>query len=83
MATRATDLDRKDAQVQSDRATEKSQTESFILNLKNRDWMKTEHFTSFLNRMTQTRCKSGGVWVKKTKLGTIVFGLLHYAETKA
>lgn len=67
VATRATDLDTKDVQVESDRVTETSFAASFILNLKNRNWMKKSMFATFLNRMGQTRCKYGGVLVKKTE----------------
>lgn len=65
VATRATDLDSRDTRVESDRATTKGYVASFLLNLKNRNWMKETRFGVFLNRMTQTRCKYGGVIVKK------------------
>jgi hypothetical protein len=68
VATRATDLDTKDVQIQSDRITKTSYAESFLLNLKNRNWMKQSSFAPFLNRLGQTRCKYGGVMVKKTEI---------------
>lgn len=67
VATRATDLDTKDVQVQADRVTKTSYVESFLLNLKNRNWMKTVGFARFLNRLGSTRSKYGGVLVKKTE----------------
>lgn len=60
VATRATDLDTKDVQIQSDRITKTSYAETFILNLKNRNWVKQSAFAPFLNRFGQTRCKYGG-----------------------
>lgn len=68
VATRATDLDTKDVQIQSERITKTSYAETFLLNLKNRNWMKTSGMAQFFNRMTQTRVKYGGVMVKKTEL---------------
>jgi hypothetical protein len=67
VATRATDLDTKDVQIQSDRITKTSYAETFLLNLKSRNWMKLAGFATFLNRMGATRCKYGGVLVKKTE----------------
>ena len=55
VAVRATDLDTKDVQIQSDRTTKTSYAESFLLNLKNRNWMQEGAFAPFLNRMGQTR----------------------------
>jgi hypothetical protein len=65
VATRATDLDTKDVKIESDEPG--AYVESFILNLKNRNWMKQSGFASFINRMGQTRAKYGGVIVKKTE----------------
>jgi hypothetical protein len=67
VATRATDLDTKDVQIQSDRITKTSYAETFLLNLKSRNWMKLSGFATFLNRMGATRAKYGGVLVKKTE----------------
>ncbi len=67
VATRATDLDTKDVQIQSDRVTKTSYAESFLLNLKNRNWMKQSNFGPFLNKFGHTRAKCGGVMVKKTE----------------
>ncbi|MBX3498114.1 MAG: hypothetical protein KF889_01620 [Alphaproteobacteria bacterium] len=67
VATRATDLDTKDVQIQSERITDKSYVETFLLNLKNRNWMKSSGFARFLNRMGATRAKYGGVLIKKTE----------------
>lgn len=67
VATRATDLDTKDVQIQSDRITKTSYAETFLLNLKSRNWMKLAGFAQFLNRMGATRAKYGGVLVKKTE----------------
>jgi hypothetical protein len=65
VATRATDIDTKDVKVSSQASN--GYTQSFILSLKNRNWMKQSHFASFLNRMGATRAKYGGVLVKKTE----------------
>jgi hypothetical protein len=67
VATRATDLDTKDVQIQSDRITKTSYAETFLLNIKSRNWMKLAGFATFLNRMGATRAKYGGVLVKKTE----------------
>jgi hypothetical protein len=67
VATRATDLDTKDVQIRSDRITKTSYAETFLLNLKSRNWMKLSGFATFLNRMGATRAKYGGVLVKKTE----------------
>jgi hypothetical protein len=67
VATRATDLDTKDVQIQSDHITKTSYAETFLLNLKSRNWMKLSGFATFLNRMGATRAKYGGVLVKKTE----------------
>jgi hypothetical protein len=64
VATRATDLDTKDVKIESGQPG--AYVESFILNLKNRNWMKQSGFAAFINRMGQTRAKYGGVIVKKT-----------------
>jgi hypothetical protein len=69
VATRATDLDTKDVQIQSDRITKTSYAETFLLNLKSRNWMKLSGFATFLNRMGATRAKYGGVLVKKNRTG--------------
>ena len=42
VATRATDFDTKDVQIESQRVTKTSYADSFLLNLKNRDCMKEE-----------------------------------------
>lgn len=65
VATRATDIDTKDVQIESERIGQKAYAASFILNLKNRNWMKQSGFDKFLNEMGQTRPKYGGVLVKK------------------
>lgn len=67
VATRATDIDTKDVQIDSVRTTEKSATAAFILNLKNRNWMRESGFAPFLNNFGHTRCKYGGVMVKKSE----------------
>ncbi|MBS4082922.1 MAG: hypothetical protein KGZ73_05175 [Rhizobiales bacterium] len=64
VATRATDLDTKDAQIQSGPG---KYAQSFLLNLKNRNWMRFAMFGVFLNKMTHTRAKYGGVLVKKVE----------------
>ena len=68
VATRATDLDTKDVQIQSEGVGGYAQ--SFLLTLYNRNWMKKAQFGVFLNRMTHTRAKTGGVLVKKTEIGS-------------
>jgi hypothetical protein len=67
VATRATDLDTKNVKIVSDKAG--AYVESFLLSLKNRNWMKQSNFAVFLNRMGHTRAKYGGVLVKKTEHG--------------
>lgn len=67
VATRATDLDTKDVQIEAACVTKTSYAESFLLNLKNRNWMKQTRFGVFLNRMGSTRAKTGGVLVKKVE----------------
>lgn len=67
VATRATDLDTKDVRVESDRTTSNAYAASFILNLKNRNWMKQAKLGVFLNKLTHTRAKYGGVLVKKVE----------------
>jgi hypothetical protein len=64
VATRATDLDTKDVKIESERG---AYAQSFLLTLKNRNWMKESGFPSFLNKMGHTRAKYGGVLVKKTE----------------
>jgi hypothetical protein len=49
VAVRSTDLDTKDVTIESDEPG--AYVESFILNLKNRNWMKQSGFASFLNRV--------------------------------
>ena len=65
VAIRATDLDTKDVQIQSECITKTSYAETFLLNLKSRNWMKLAGFAGFLNKMGATRAKYGGVLVKK------------------
>jgi hypothetical protein len=65
VAVRATDIDTKDVQVTSE-ATD-GYAQSFILSLKNRNWMKHSNYAAFLNRFGQVRAKYGGVLVKKTE----------------
>jgi hypothetical protein len=67
VAVRSTDLDTKDVQIQSDRTTKTSYVESFLLNLKNRNWMQDSGFARFLNKFGQTRAKYGGVLVMRTE----------------
>jgi hypothetical protein len=55
VATRATDIDTKDVQVSSESADGYAQ--SFILSLKNRNWMKHANFAAFLNRFGHVRAK--------------------------
>jgi hypothetical protein len=65
VVTRATDLDTKDVRIESERPGGYAQ--SFILNLKNRNWMKLANLAGFLNKMGHTRSKFGSVVVKKTE----------------
>jgi hypothetical protein len=65
VATRATDLDTKNVKVFSDDPGE--YVASFLLTLKNRNWMKQSAFAVFLNRLGHVRAKYGGVLVKKTE----------------
>jgi hypothetical protein len=68
VAVQATDLDTKDVQIQSE--SEGAYAQSFLLSLKNRNWMRDTSFPRLLNRMGQTRAKFGGVLVKKTEHGS-------------
>src|ERR1700759_841536 len=63
VATRATDINTKDVKIESDGVGDESYTTSFLLDLKNRNWMKQSNFPAFLNRMGFTRSKYGGVLV--------------------
>lgn len=65
VATRATDLDTKNVKVFSDDPGE--YVASFLLTLKNRNWMKQSAFAVFLNRLGHVRAKYGGVLTKKTE----------------
>jgi hypothetical protein len=58
VATRATDLDTKDVQIESERVTKTSYTESFLLNLKNRNWMKATGFARLQPAQPETRSRS-------------------------
>ena len=63
--TRATDIDTKDIQVSSEASD--GYVQSFILNLRNRNWMKLTNFAAFLNRFGFVRAKYGGVLVKRVE----------------
>jgi hypothetical protein len=65
VATRATDMDTKNVKIMSESAGAYAQ--SFLLTLKNRNWMKRTAFAVFLNKLGHTRAKYGGVLVKKTQ----------------
>jgi hypothetical protein len=67
VAVRATDLDTKDVKIESERPGKEAYVQSFLLSLKNRNWMKTSNFAGFLNAMGQTRAKYGHVLVKKVE----------------
>jgi hypothetical protein len=54
-------------QIQSERITKTSYAETFLLNLKSRNWMKLAGFATFLNRMGAIRAKCGGVLVKRQR----------------
>jgi hypothetical protein len=65
VATRATELDTKNVKVFTDNLGE--YVASFLLTLKNRNWMKNSAFAVFLNRLGHVRAKYGGVLVNKTE----------------
>jgi hypothetical protein len=65
LATRATDLDVKDVQVESDVSDD--YVRSFLFAKENRNWMRDSGFAKLLNKMGKTRAKFGGVLVKKTE----------------
>jgi hypothetical protein len=69
VATRATDINTKDVKIESERADKDAYTTSFLLDLRNRNWMKQSNFPTFLNRMGFTRSKFGGVLIKKIEKG--------------
>ena len=46
----------KDAQIQSDRITKTSYAETFLLNLKSRNWMKTVGFATFRKLLGSIGC---------------------------
>jgi hypothetical protein len=77
VATRATDMDTKDIQVQSEKPG--AGTEAFLLSLKNRNWMEQSRFGVFLNKFSHTRTKYGGVLVKKTeKNGELTLDVMQW-----
>lgn len=59
----ATDLDIKDINIESD--DPKDYVRAMLLRKEAFEWMKLNNFSQFLNRMTYTRAKYGGVLVKK------------------
>jgi hypothetical protein len=65
IALRSTDLDTKDVNTESEGIG--GDVQSFLLTLKNRNWMKANNFGVFLNKMGFTRAKCPGVRVKKTE----------------
>jgi hypothetical protein len=65
VATRATDLDTKNVKVKSEKLG--ADDAAFLLNLKNRNWMKQSAFAVFLNKFGHVRAKYGGALVKKTE----------------
>lgn len=67
LAVRATDLDVKDVQVESDLSD--GYERSFVLGKENRNWMREIGMSRLLNRMGYVRTKYGGVVVKKTEHG--------------
>ena len=64
VATRATDIDTKDIQLQASHP--KHYIKSFLLSRENRQWMKRTNFARFLNQAGHARPKYGSVIVKKT-----------------
>lgn len=65
LAKKATDLDVKDIQVESEGYSDFMP--SFLFGKENRNWMRDSKFGVFLNKMGKTRAKFGGVLVKKTE----------------
>lgn len=65
LAKKATDLDVKDIQVESEGYDD--YMASFLFGKENRNWMRVSKFGVFLNRFGKTRPKFGGVLVKKTE----------------
>jgi hypothetical protein len=65
LATRATDIDVKDIQVES--TVSDDYARSFVFRKKVAQWMKDKGFARLLNQMGKTRNKYGGVLVKKTE----------------
>lgn len=63
VGVRATDFDTKDIQVVSDNET--GYVRSFLLGKEIKNWMKESKFAKFLNEITETRVRYGGVLVKK------------------
>jgi hypothetical protein len=66
LATRATDIDVKDIQVES--TVSDDYARSFVFRKKVAQWMKDKGFARLLNQMGKTRNKYGGVLVKKTEI---------------
>jgi hypothetical protein len=64
VAVRASDLDTKDVRIEADDVG--AYTQSFILNLKNRKWMKASNFAALLNAMAK-RAKYGHAVLKKVE----------------
>jgi hypothetical protein len=67
LATRATDLDVKDIQVESEVSDDYAR--SFLFRKEVMVWMRNNGFAKLLNNMGKTRSKFGGVLVKKTEQG--------------
>jgi hypothetical protein len=78
VAVRATDLDTKDVLIEADDVGAYAQ--SFILNLKNRKWMKASNFAVLLNAMGQARAKYGHVVIKKVGGHGVAARALHTSE---
>jgi hypothetical protein len=65
LAKKATDLDVKDIQVESEGYDD--YVPAFLYGKENRNWMRDAKFGVFLNEMGKTRPKFGGVLIKKTE----------------
>jgi hypothetical protein len=63
LATRATDIDVKDIQVESE--VSEDYARSFLFRKEIQQWMKNTGFARLLNKMGKTRNKFGGLLVKK------------------
>ena len=72
LEARATDFDTKHVEIAPDKPTRKARVGSMIATKAVKRWMKKYGFANFLNNLTFTRSKYGGILAKKTDKGVFV-----------